>query len=212
MRSVILISLVALQGCAVKPQLLQDIDAPEARQTRTPASSLPSSYDQALQSWRSPEQVNSWIADTFEYDRDRAIRLSETQRQVGGSLPIHSPAQFFARPAGVCVDLARFAVETLQAIAPDVNAKYVMLEFVPITIQGNTLRRHWLVSFERDGKLYFFADSKRPGHIAGPYSTTGEFIAEYAQYRRREVTSFQELASYQRRVKVKSIKRGRDDA
>ena len=210
LRALALFSLIALHGCAVQP--LADLDAPEARQERGLAEKHPESYDQALQSWRSPEQLNSWIADTFEYDRDRAMRLSETQRQARGSLPIHSPSEFFSRPAGVCVDLARFAVETLQAVAPERKAKYLMIEFAPATIQGNTLRRHWLVSFEREGKLYFFADSKRPGHIAGPYLSTGAFIAEYAQYRGREVASFRELPSYQRRAKVKAVKQRREDA
>jgi hypothetical protein len=83
-------------------------------------------------------------------------------------LPIYQPHKFFAAPSGVCVDLSRFAVETLRHIDPDARASYLMIEFAPVTIGGNTLRRHWLASFTRDGKYYFFADSKRPGHIAGP--------------------------------------------
>jgi hypothetical protein len=204
------VSAIALHGCALPLQPLPDLDAPEIRHMLAPAEPHPESYDQALRVWRSPEQVNAWIGNTFEYDRARAMRLSETQRQAQGSLPIHAPTEFFSRPAGVCVDLARFAVETLQAIAPEAKARYVMLEFAPVTIQGNTLRRHWLVSFERDGKRYFFADSRRPGYIAGPYSSTGEFVSEYAHYRGREITAFRELSSYQRRAKSKAAKRSRE--
>ena len=206
------VSVIALQGCALQPQSQPDLDAPDPVRLHASVEHHPDSYDQALRSWRSPEEVNIWIADSFEYDRARAMRLSETQRQAQGSMPIHSPAQFYARPVGVCVDLARFAVETLQAIAPESSPKYVMLEFAPVTIAGNTLRMHWLVSFERNGKLYFFADSKRPGYIAGPYSSTAEFITEYARYRDREVIAFRELASYQRRAKTKATKQSREGA
>jgi len=211
LRALALLSLIGVQACALRPQAPLD-DAPEARQVRVSSEHYPDSYDQALRLWRSPEQVNAWIADSFEYDRARAMRLSETQRQAHGSLPIYPPTQFYSTPAGVCVDLTRFAVETLRAISPEANPKYVMLEFAPVTIQGNTLRVHWLASFERDGKLYFFADSKRPGYIAGPYSSTHEFVAEYARYRDREVIAFRELPSYQRQVKVKTAKQIREGA
>jgi hypothetical protein len=102
----------------------------------------------------------------------------------------------------VCVDLARFAVETLHVIEPAAKPKYIMIEFEPVTVHGNTLRRHWLVFFERNEKRYFFADSKRPGHVAGPYSSTEEFIAEYARYRGRYIVSHRELESYQRRMRT----------
>jgi hypothetical protein len=202
--------LVILHGCAIHPRVVPDLDdAPDGRAARA-LEVHPESYDQALRSWHSPEQVNTWIGDTFEYDRDRAIQFSETQRRARGTLPVHAPDRFFTQPSGVCVDLARFAVETLQAIAPEVRPRYLMLEFDPVTIRGHTLRRHWLVSFERDGKFYFFADSKRPGRIEGPYASTGEFVTAYARYRGREVVSFRELPSYQRRAKVESVKRRRD--
>jgi hypothetical protein len=65
-------------------------------------------------------------------------------------------------------------------------------------LNGNTLRRHWVASFQRDGMYYFFADSKRPGYIAGPYSSIAEFIAEYGKYRGRQIVAYRELGSYQR--------------
>ncbi|MET0204716.1 MAG: transglutaminase-like domain-containing protein, partial [Casimicrobiaceae bacterium] len=139
---------------------------------------------------------------TFEYDTARAMRLSETQRQANGRLPIHSPAEFFASRKGVCVDLSRFGVETLAKIAPELRPRYVMIEFDPVTIRGNALRRHWVVAFERDGKLYFFADSKRPGHIAGPYESTKAYIDDYARYRARTIVAFAERATYERTART----------
>jgi hypothetical protein len=156
------------------------------------------SYAQALQIWRTPEDVNAWIDARFAYDHSRAMMLSETQRGGPRQLPIYPPHDFFAAPSGVCVDLSRFAVETLRHIDPALKPSYLMIEFAPVTIAGNSLRMHWLASFQRDGKLYFFADSKRPGHIAGPYDSAREFIDEYAAYRGREIVAFRELDSYQR--------------
>jgi hypothetical protein len=137
--------------------------------------------------------------------------LSETQRGSGARLSIHEPAEFFAAPSGVCVDLSRFAVETLRRLDPTLVARYLMIEFAPVTINGNTLRLHWLASFTRDGRHYFFADSRRPGHIAGPYASAQEFVEQYAAYRGREIVAFRELDSYQRRQRAVAAKQARDE-
>ena len=158
-------------------------------------------------SWQGATDVNDWIGARFEYDMARAMRLSETQRERNGRMPILEPREFFVAPSGVCVDLARFAVETLRVVDPGARPAYVMIEFDPVAIAGNTLRRHWVVSFRRDGKQYFFADSKRPGHIAGPYESTQEFIAEYARYGGRPIVSFREVESYERKTRTLAAKR-----
>ena len=124
--------------------------------------------------------VNAWIAANFSYDAARAIQLSATQRANNPAVPISQPSAFFETGSGVCVDLARFGVETLRRVAPASHPRYLMLELEPVQIRGNTLRLHWLVSFRRDGKLFFFADSKRPGLIAGPYDDVQAFVADYA--------------------------------
>ena len=135
--------------------------------------------------------------------------LSETQRANGLRLPIHEPAAFFAAPSGVCVDLARFAVETLRHVNADLEPRYLMIEFAPVAVVGNTLRLHWVASFRREGGYYFFADSKRPGHIAGPYASAQEFVDQYAAYRGRQVVAFRELASYQRRQRALVVRQER---
>jgi len=173
-------------------------DAPEAPVTVAHPLKEASSYPEALALWRDADDLNAWLGHRFRYDMARAMQLSETQRSTGARLPIIEPARFFESPEGVCVDLSRFAVETLRAIAPGTQPKYLMIEFDPVTLQGNTLRRHWVVSFERDGQRYFFADSKRPGHIAGPYAQTQQFIDDYAAYRGRRIVAFREVDTYAR--------------
>jgi len=179
-----------------------DQPAPRAREAFRPVEAP--TYLDALQRWRTPQDVNAWIGATFEYDSGRALLLSETQRAAGSSPAIHAPEDFYANPRGICVDLARFAVETLRTIAPDVQAQYLMLEFDPVVLSGNVLRRHWIASYEQNGQRYFFADSKRPGHVDGPYANTEAFVATYAKYRQRAIVSFRELNSYQRRTKPKA--------
>ena len=163
-------------------------------------------YDQVLQRWQSAEDVNAWIGANFSYDAPRALQLSETQRRRGGTPPILEPQDFYAAPQGVCVDLSRFAVETLRRIDPAAAAGYLMIEFAPVQLQGQTLRLHWLATFQRNGQHYFFADANRPGHMAGPYAGTQQFIDDYAVWRDRPIVSHRELASYQRRPRALATK------
>lgn len=199
-------TLAALSGCSAVPQAADpNSDAPEAAfALRGPFIDAPT-YDEALQRWQSPEDINAWIGARFRYDTDRAMQLSETQRQASGRMPILAPDAFFAAPRGVCVDVARFALETLRTLQPGVQPRYLMIEFDPVSVRGNTLRRHWLVSFERGGQHYFFADSKRPGHIAGPYASVQAFVDEYAHYRGRRIVAFSERESYERRLRTRAV-------
>jgi len=176
-------------------------DEPEYPRDSTVQFKAAGSYEQALQIWKTPEDINGWVAANFSYDRARAMQLSETQKTKNRP-PIYNPAEFFASKAGVCIDLSRFVVETLRSIDPKADPKYLMIEFDPIQIDGHTLRLHWLVSFKRDGKYYFFADSKRPGHMAGPYNDLQTFIKEYGQYRGREIVAYRQLDSYRKRQRT----------
>lgn len=201
-----------MAACTTFPEATDpSSDAPEVQRRQVASFKDAASYEQALQVWRTPEDVNAWIGAKFEYDMSRAMLLSETQRSGSGQVPIYQPHEFFATPSGVCVDLSRFAVETLRHIDPGARASYLMIEFAPVTIGGNTLRMHWLASFTRDAMYYFFADSKRPGHIAGPYASAEEFMGEYAKYRGRQIVAFQEIDSYQRRQRRLAPKQSREE-
>ena len=87
-----------------------------------------------------------------------------------------------------------------------------MIEFSPLAIAGNTLRLHWVASFRRDGHWYFFADSKRPGHVAGPYVSVQQYIDEYAAYRGRRIVAFRELPTWQRRERTLAERTARQTA
>ena len=206
--------LSACTGWAVAGEQRADpaSDAPEQRSVSRGVVPPVASYAEALQTWRRPEDLNAWLGERFEYDSARALRLSETQRARAGTLPIHEPSAFFDAPRGVCVDVARFAVETLRMIDPQARASYLMIEFNPATLSGQTLRRHWVATFERDGRLYVFGDSKRPGHLAGPYADAAAFVADYARYRGREVVAFRQLSSHERQRRQLATQQPRDSA
>lgn len=181
-------------------------DAPESPRDTTAVFKAADSYEQALQVWKTPEDISAWVSANFSYDAERAMRLSETQRAKNNDFPITTPSQFFATKRGVCVDLSRFGVETLKSIDPKYDPKYLLIEFAPVQVAGNTLRLHWLASFRREGRLFFFGDSERPGHIAGPYRDADEFIREYEQYRGRKILAFREVDSYQKKQAARARK------
>jgi len=181
-------------------------DAPEYARDPKTVFKAAESYEHALQVWKTPEEITAWIAANFSYDNARATRFSETLIAKQGPLAIYTPSEFFATKSGVCIDLSRFAVETLRAIDPQTDPRYILIEFNPIQIGGNIFRRHWLGSFKRNGKTYFFADSKRPGFIDGPYNDTPEFIHEYERYRNRKIVSFREVGSFQKHQRTPALK------
>jgi len=179
-------------------------DAPEHRHASAHAAPAAASYAEALQRWRGVADINAFIAEHFSYDSGRALQLSESQRGQRPAPPILAPEAFFAQPRGVCVDLARFGVETLPHLAPETRPRYLMIEFDPVQIAGQTLRRHWVVQWREGGHHWFFADSKRPGHIAGPYASTQAYIDDYAAFRGRRIVAYSERASFQRTLKTRA--------
>jgi hypothetical protein len=207
LKNVFLYILIFLAGFADGLLAAEDFsDAPEYSQVSTAVSETLGSYEHALQAWKTPEDINAWIASNFSYDMNRSMRLSETQVTQQGQPTIYTPSEFFSIKSGTCVDLSRFAVETLKIINPQYDPKYLMIEFYPITIDGNMLRRHWLVSFKRDGQTYFFADSNRPGLVLGPFNAPEEFIREYERYRGRRIVAFRQMESYQKDHRVRTLK------
>jgi hypothetical protein len=171
-----LLAWVVLSGCAgTPPGSASWSDAPDPLPMAAARAAGPASYDEALRIWKTPEDIAAWSAARFTYDTDRALQLSETERQKGADPTIPAPADLFERPTGTCLDLARFGLETLQ--------------------------RHWLVSFRRGDGVYVFADSKRPWLVAGPYNSVDAFIREYERFRGRNIVRFYETDSYRRQLR-----------
>jgi hypothetical protein len=95
-------------------------------------------------------------------------------------------------------------VETLKQVSPGAQARYLMIEFDPMLLRGQVLRRHWVAVFETEDGLLVMADSKRPGVISGPYPSIGDFLVEYAACRGRTIVSHREMESPYRRVRLQA--------
>jgi len=161
------------------------------------------SYSDAVGNWESIYEVADWMGNNFSYDFERAVELSESNRAQKTTVGVYSPSELFLKRKGVCIDLARFGVETARIIYPESFPKYVMIEFTPITISGKVIRKHWIASFQKDGKYYFFADSKRPGYISGPVKSVAEYMNQYEKYRDRKIVSYKELDSFKKKKRLK---------
>ena len=56
-------------------------DAPEYPRDSTVPLKAADSYEHAVHIWKTPEDINAWIAANFSYDMARAMRLSEPREQ-----------------------------------------------------------------------------------------------------------------------------------
>ena len=182
-------------------------DAPDGSIKKDKGYVEPASYQEALKSWKSVEEINRWIKNSFSYDREKALKISSEDNEQKPR--ILSPAEFYSKKSGICVDLARFGYEVTHELMPEVNSKYLMIEFEPLYEGKSVLRLHWLVIYEKDGHFYSFADSKRPGYISPAYKSLEALVEDYQKYRGRKILSFQALDTYQRprAKKLKQMKR-----
>lgn len=208
-RALLAAACAAVGAAVAAPSALQPWpDAPDPQLARPGMATAPARYTDIAQQWRSAADIENWIGAHFSYDAARALQMSEAARAAQPQSPaVLAPEAFFAAPHGVCIDLARFAVSTLRQIDAGAQAAYLMIEFEPVLVQGQWLRRHWMASFRRDGAYWFFADSRRPGHIAGPYDTVEQFVADYAVYRQRPIVSYRLLPGHERAQRARAALR-----
>ena len=162
------------------------------------------SYARAIENWDTVDEVNEWIAENFRYDMQRALQLADSDSRQ--KVYIYEPAEVFRYKKGVCVDLARFAFETIKAIDPGLDLNYLMIEFEPLIIGDRTFRRHWLVVYREEDQLFVLADTKRPGYQSGPHRHLADFITEYQTFRKRKIIAYKLRDTYKKNLKQKRKK------
>lgn len=199
---------ISLQAQESKKDIQKLSDAPEKNTLRSGKDTI--QYSEAISNWKSIEHINQWIGQNFHYDMSRAVALG-SKRNEGPKTTIYSPDEFFRVKSGICVDLSRFAFETLKKINPEMKAHYLMIDFEPIEIQGSIIRKHWLLAYEMENQFYITADSKVPGTISGPYDTIQDFITDYEKFRERKIESFKLLNDYKKTRKKRLVKNQRSD-
>ncbi|MEO9484362.1 MAG: transglutaminase-like domain-containing protein [Ekhidna sp.] len=159
------------------------------------------SYQEILENWDHVDSVNQWIGKYFGYDMSRALKLGEGS-DLRSKTKILTPEEFYENPNGVCLDLSRFAVETLRKMPQEYEANYLMIEFEPITIKGSTLSKHWIAVYkDQNGLFNFTADSKYPGRKYEGYSDVASFVSEYETLRDRKILRYQIVPTYEKKKK-----------
>lgn len=157
-------------------------------------------YTTAIQQWKTVSDVRNWIQNNFRYSMERAKQLAENSSERE-KIGIYSPDQLYQAKKGVCIDLSRFAVETINTIDTSKHVQYLVIEFEPIIIDSSVLKKHWMAVYQDSSGYYFLADSKRPGYIAGPHKNIDDFIFEYQTFRDRKIVSWKVLLSYGKKRK-----------
>jgi hypothetical protein len=199
-------------GDAGVPELdLTDAPLVQATTQKSPADTMPRAYSDAIASWKAPDDIARWVRDVFRYDLERALDLAEDS-PVRSDTRILTPEETFMAGVGTCVDLCRFAVETMRAIDPTTSTNFLMIEFEPVRIANRTLRRHWLAVYEDPRGLFVFADTKYPGEINGPYLSLTQFLDVYETRRKRSVVRHEIRTTFLREVKTKRRRRAQRTA
>lgn len=189
----LLLLIIAEAFCSDKVTLTD-----EAYESSRIVTVFPATYEKALNSWGSILDICNWMGNCFSYDMERAARLGDDGN--GNEKPrIYTPKELYVKKKGVCIDLARFAVETTRSIKSSIEVSYLMIEFEPVMIQGSVLKKHWMAVYRDEEKYMFFADSKRPGFIAGPFDLPDDFIREYQEFRKRRIISHKILKTYHKK-------------
>ncbi|MFN8344248.1 MAG: transglutaminase-like domain-containing protein [Spirosomataceae bacterium] len=178
-------------------------DAPEVTAPPTSQKEAPADYTSALHRWKTIAEINQWIKEHFCYEPERAKKLAENSPERE-TTDIYTPEEFYQLKKGVCLDLSRFAVETANRIDSSKHIQYLMIEFEPLILDGSILKKHWVAIYRESAGFYIFADSKRPGHVSGPYGSPEAFIIDYQTFRGRKIVDWKVLLSYQKKKAVKT--------
>ncbi len=207
----ILLLFVIFLSCAqkIKKENLIPPDAPSSQTYQQNSIERPNySFREAIIKWKTIQDINDWIANNFEYDMERALQLASNSK-TRTETNIYRPDELYDYKKGVCIDLVRFAFETIQAMDSTIFVKYLMIEFEPLTIGNRIFKRHWLVVYEENHQLYAFADTKRPGYISGPHEDIADFTNEYEKFRQRKIVTFKLTDTYKKKLKSRLLKQHR---
>lgn len=143
-----------------------------------------SEYIETVNQWTSYEDVANWLKENYSFSRGRQKIISRNigrlLRQLGPegawstSGMIQSPDETFRLRKGHCKDAALFAIDALNRINPEYNARFVFIR----NRKGQP--HHWVTGFKMNGKLYIMDYGAGPkwssmNGLHGPYSTLDEY-------------------------------------
>lgn len=119
------------------------------------AGALPAAHAQAgeyqntVATWSSYKDVGQWLEDNFTFDKSRQKTIQKRLRDQGPTgLLIRNPETLFRDKKGYCGDAAHFALDALNRMDPDYNARWVFIK------NGTGKTNHWVTGFMVEGNLY----------------------------------------------------------
>ena len=133
-------------------------------------------YEATVSQWTSYEDVANWLKANYTFDRDRQQQVLRQIRQQGPEgVILQSPAETFRLKKGYCKDAANFAIDALNRINPEYNARFV---FVRNKVGPP---HHWVTGFTMNGKLFVMDFGAGPkwqsmNGVHGPYSSLSEYV------------------------------------
>ena len=122
-------------------------------------------YEDAVKQWHSYEDVAKWMQENFTY-------VNINRRMASG---VQTPEETFMMKRGYCKDGATFAIDALNRIDPDYDAKMLYI-----------LSGHYVTLFKMNSKLYImdFASGPRFASIRGVHGPF-DSIKELKEYLRK---------------------------
>ena len=106
-------------------------------------------YHSTVATWSSYKNVEQWLKDNFTFDKGRQKIIQKRLRAQGPTgLLVRNPETLFNDAKGYCGDAAYFALDALNRISPEHNARWVFIK------NGSGKTNHWVTGFTVKGKLY----------------------------------------------------------
>lgn len=137
-------------------------------------------FDTAVGQWKSYEDVARWLKQNFVFDKSRLDLIISRTRQSGpAGLLARAPQGTFESKTGYCTDSANFALQALNRIDPEYQAKLIYIK----NQYGQP--HHWVTGFMKDGKIMVMDYGAGPewtgvNGVHGPYDS----LEQYAEFLR----------------------------
>lgn len=132
-------------------------------------------YNETVAGWSSHEDVAQWLQSRFTFDNERQSMINARLKSQGApGLLVRQPKKLFVDSRGYCADAAHFAIDALNEIDFDYNARWVFVR------NGSGRPNHWVAAFDYNDKLYIMdygtgAKWKAMQGLHGPYESLDEY-------------------------------------
>lgn len=136
------------------------------------------SYAATVAHWNSYTDVAEWLRGNFKFDHGRLNSILQRTRQNGpAGLLARSAEGTFNQKSGYCTDAAAFAIQSLNQLRPDYNARYIFIK------NRFGQPHHWVAGFMTEGKIMVIdygaaAEWGGMNGVHGPYDS----LDQYAEF------------------------------